>query len=341
MVNTRKIASSTLVLVLFVVLTPVVLVMTVWGTLALYFCNIPGEWLRMVLATVFAGGTLAAFLRKRNRLKTLLWWLGGFAVLVVYWVWIPASNSRDWTPDVAKEPWAEIDGDRVTIHNIRDFDYHGSDTDYTQRWIDHTYDLRDLETVDFLLCSWGLPDIVHTMFAFRFRNGPNLAMSVETRREKGEEQTAVRGLFKQYEIVYVLGTEPDVFRVRTNFRKPREDIYLYPTNATREQSRALLLDVLKTCNRLQEHPVYYNTICDNCTTGLVPHLRAIGLHRDYCDIRLLKNGLTDQLALEAGWLNTKLPYSELRKHFHVNPNVQGVTDPAQYSRALRKCLDGQ
>lgn len=327
---------------LFLAITPCVLVMTLWATLALNFSNIPGEWFRMILAGAFALGTVGAFTLVRNRLRTLLWWLAVFGVIVIYWILIPASNDRDWTIDVAKEPHAKIDGDNVTIYGIRNFDYrHDPKAKLTfvqiPRYYDHTYDLNDLETVDFVLSSWGVKDVVHTLFTFRFKNAANVVLSVETRREKGQPQTAIRGLYKQYEIIYILGTEEDILRLRTNFRDPREQVYLYPTNATKKQTRDLFLDILKTVNRLKTHPTFYNTICDNCTTGLVPHLRHIGLHLPF-DMRLILNGLTDQLALQAGWIASDLPYSELRQHFHVNPYVQDLKDPKDYSEAVRGAL---
>ncbi len=314
--------------------------MVTWATLAIYFSNLPWQSARLGLAVVFAVGTAAAFAILPRRLRTLTWFLGAFALVVVWFALIPASNHRDWTPDVAREPHATIEGNKVTVFDIRDFDYR-SETDFTSRYYDKTFDLEKLKHVDFILSSWGVKDIVHTMLSFAFEGGDHLALSIETRREKGEPQTAIRGLFKQYEQIYVLADERDLLRLRTNFRK--EKVWVYPTNATPEQARDLFLDIIKTANRLHENPRFYNTLCDNCTTGIVPHLRNIGLKQPF-DIRLIMNGLTDQLALEAGWVNSHLPHKteqdmeKIREAHFVNPYAQASNAAEGYSRRIRAHL---
>jgi hypothetical protein len=54
---------------------------------------------------------------------------------------------------------------------------------------------------------------------------PAVAISIETRKEKGEGYSAVLGFFRQYELYYVAADERDVIRVRTNVRG--EHVFLY------------------------------------------------------------------------------------------------------------------
>lgn len=318
-------------------LVPILLLMLTWATFAIYYSNLPWAPVRVALAAVFAVAVVGAFMFLPGRVRTLMWFLGAFSMVVVWFLLIPASNNRDWMPDVARESHATIEGNKVKVFDIRDFEYR-SLTDFTPRYYDKTFDLDKLEHVDFILSSWGVEDIVHTLLSFGFSDGDHLVVSIETRREKGEPQEAIRGLFKQYELIYILADERDVLRVRTNFRK--EKVYVYPTNATPEQARALFLDIIKTVNRLYEHPQFYNTLCDNCTTGIVPHLRNIGLHQPF-DIRLILNGLTDQLAIQAGWVYSHLPHKtaqdmvKVREAHFVNPYAQATDAAHDYSKRIR------
>ena len=75
------------------------------------------------------------------------------------------SNDRDWLPNVARTPWATVDGDRVTIHNVRNFTYR-TEFDFTPAWTEKTYDLRKLEGIDIVASYWMGPDIAHVFVSF-------------------------------------------------------------------------------------------------------------------------------------------------------------------------------
>ena len=244
-----------------------------WCTTAIYFSNLPGEIYRIVAASVFGGGFLLAFLFLPGRRRTFV----GFAVasvsVFVWWWLIPASHDRDWQIPWGVLPHAEIDGDKVVIRNIRNFDYK-TENDYTVRYYDRTFDLKDLETVDFVKSHWdNLEDIAHTLLSFGFRDGAYVVVSVETRLEKGEIQSGLGGIFKQHELIYVLGDERDLIRLRTNFRG--EEVFLYPTTSPPEDVRVVFVDILKKVNDIYDNPQFYNTITQNCTTSLVPHLELV------------------------------------------------------------------
>ena len=188
------------------------------ATLAIYYSNLPGPFLRTIAAGAFALGTLAAFLIFPNRLRTTFLFLGAFGMVVVWWSQIPASNHRNWKPDVAVLASATFNDNLVTVHNIRNFDYR-TESDYTVRYYDKTFDLNKIESVNFIVSHWdNLQAIAHTMLSFGFAGGDYLTLSIEIRGEKGESYSGLKGLFKQYEIIYVLGDERDLIRLRTNYR---------------------------------------------------------------------------------------------------------------------------
>jgi hypothetical protein len=307
----------------------------IWSSLAIYFSNLPGERWRAAAAIIFALGFLAAFVFLPRRGRTAVALLAAFAVVLGWWSSIPASNDRDWLPEYGRAPTADIDGDRVTVHDIRDFDYR-TESDFTVRYHDKTYDLKDIESIDLIKSQWAGPDIVHTMLSFGFRGGEYLAVSAETRRERGEPQGAVRGLFKQYELTYILGDESDLVRLRTTFRK--EDVYLYRMRASPADARVVFLEVLDKANSLARHPEFYNTLLDNCTLSLIPHFDKVRRTPRHCDIRAFLNGRIDEAGLERGSLLPDLPVEEARKICHVNPFVREHPEADGFSRRIRTHL---
>src|SRR5262245_42760717 len=182
------------------------------------------------------------------------------------------SNERDWSPDQAVLPWADI-GERVTVHNIRLCTYR-STHDYDVAHYDRTFDLALLRSVDLIVepfAVWRGP--AHVFLSFGFEGSQYLAVSVEIRKVRGEKFSALWGLFRAYEIMYVIGDERDLIPLRAIHRG--DDVYLYPLRVRREGARELLLDMLRKANRLRQRPEFYNTLTNNCTTSIVGHVNKV------------------------------------------------------------------
>jgi hypothetical protein len=244
---------------------------------------------------------------------------------------IPPSNNRDWSPDMAALPRAEVNGDSVTVRNIRHCDYRSVD-DYNVRHFDATYDLGGLRTVDIFLCGRGSGPIGHTMMSFGFDDGRYLCFSVEIRKEKGERYSAVRGLFKQYELMYVVADERDVVRLRTNYRG--EDVYCYRLKADRDLIRAVLLDYLQCVNDIRGRPRWYNTVTRNCTTSIRRHFLPY-VRESPWDWRILANGYLDELLYERGAVSREFAFDELRARCRVNDRALQAGDDADFSHQIR------
>lgn len=257
-----------------------------------------------------------------------------FGVVLSWWLSLSPSNTRDWQADVAVLPWAEITGDIVTMHNIRHCEYR-SETDYTPRYASRTFSLRDLRGVDLFLVYWGSPYIAHTMLSFDFGDGHPVCFSIETRKSKGESYSALRGFFRQYELIYVVGDERDLVRLRTNFRK--EDVYLYRLAFNYDIARSVFLEYVRRVNQLHANPEWYNALITNCTTDIRRLARPYTTDARM-DWRLLVNGLADAMAYERGMLNTSIPFAELKKHSHINARAQAVTNSEAFSRHIREGL---
>ena len=249
-----------------------ILLVTAWWTLALVFAGPDPAWLRTGLAAVYALGTLAILLWLRPFAWALAAWGLAFVALLIWWSTIRPSNDGDWQPDVARLAQVEVRGEQLIVHNVRNFDYR-TESDFTPRYEDRTYDLSALRGVDVFMSYWGSPAIAHTIMSWQFDNAPPLAISIETRKRKGQEYSAIKGFFKQYEIIYVVADEHDVVGLRTNHRG--EEVYLYRLNPTPELARALLLDYVDSINGLVERPQFYNALVDNCTTSIRRHLEHV------------------------------------------------------------------
>ena len=212
-----------------------------WATLWLWLSPLPNELLRTALAAAFALGTLIAFMFFKRRWRTLAVFVVVFAGLVAWYYAVPPSNDRVWDPSVAKIASATVNGDLVTIRNIRNFDYR-TETDFTPRYYDRTFDLAQLDRVDLVAVYWMGPAIAHLFVSFGFGDD-HLAISIEARKERSEGYSALGGFFRQYELVYVVADERDVIRLRTNYRKdPPEDVYLFRTRASLDNGPRVFLD---------------------------------------------------------------------------------------------------
>ena len=315
-----------------------VVVMTAWATLAIDYSDLPSARLRTTLAIAFAAGTALAFVVLRRRSRTLVGFLVAFAVVVGWWLRIAPSNDRDWQPDVARLAYADLDGERITLHDIRNFDYR-TETDFTPRWYDATFDLADLRSSDLIAVYWAGDAIAHIMVSFGFAGDRYVAVSIETRKERGESYSTLAGFFKQYELVYVVGDERDLIRLRTSYREPREDVYVYRAEVPRENVRRLFLDYVRRINELKDHPAFYNTLTTNCTTNVLFHTR-VNPNAPPLSWKVLLSGYTPQYAYELGRLDTTLPFAELRRRSRVNERAEAADGDPDFSRRIREGLPG-
>ena len=315
---------------------PAVILMAGWGALAVYYSDIEGEALRAALAAGFALAVVLAFMVLPNRKRTLIGFLLALAGIAAWWMTIPASNGRKWQPDVAVLPSASISGDRVTIHNIRNLRYR-TETDYEVRHYDKTFDLNHLDAVDLLAVYWMGDAIAHVMISFGFEEKDFVAFSIETRKEQGEGYSTLKGFFKQYELIYVAGDERDLIRVRTDYRNPPEEVYLYRLKMAPESARKLFMEYMRQINSMAETPEWYNTLTTNCTTNVVRHVRAFGGQARYT-WKVLVSGYAPQYAYELGALDAAVPFEELRRRSHINPKARAVGDDPDFSKKIREGL---
>jgi Domain of unknown function (DUF4105) len=305
-----------------------------WAFGALYFdfpvVNDAAAW-------TFAFALLAAIVFVRGARRKLGATFLSCTLVLAWWLTLKPSNSRAWQPDVAQEPWAEVKGDEVTLHNVRNCDYR-TDTEYTPHWETRTVRLSQLPGIDLAINYWGSPWMAHPIASFQFADAPPLCFSIETRKEIGESYSAIGGFFRQYELIYVVADERDVIRVRTNFRRG-EDVYLYRTTAPPEKARERFMEYIAALNELHAHPRWYNAATTNCTTSIrTQHAAA---QRTPWDWRILLNGKGDELLFERGALVTSgLPFAELKTLSRINAAAKAADAAPDFSRRIRIGLPG-
>jgi hypothetical protein len=292
-------------------------------------------WLRQLLAVGYVAAMVAAFWLVRPYTRGLAIWCVGFLVMLIWWSRLAPSNDRDWQPDVARLPSVEIRGEVLAVRNIRNFDYR-SETDFTPRYEDRTYDMTKLRGLDLFMSYWGSPAIAHTIMSWQFEGSPPLAISIETRKRKGQTYSAVEGFFRQYEIIYVAADERDLVRLRTNYRG--EQVYLYRLATPLAHARALLMDYVESMNALVERPRFYNALTDNCTTTIRRHVKHINPDAPPFDWRMLANGYGDRLLYERGTLDTHLAFEELRARSLINASAKAADQDPAFPERIRDGL---
>jgi len=258
---------------------------------------------------------------------------------IAYGVSVRPSNDRDWVPNEAVLPAAEFVGSRVTLRHVRNTQYR-TPNDYTPAYYDLTLDLDSIQRVWFVVEPFsGSSAMAHTFLSFEFAGPRFVAISVEARKERGEAYSAVKGLFRGYELMYVVADERDAIGLRTTYR--RDAVYLYPMRAAPERVRALFVAMVTRANALRDRPQFYNTLTANCTSTIVRHVNSLVPGRVPFSYRWLLPGYADELAFELGLIDTDLPADSLRARFGVTAVAQTVPDSADFSIAVRSRLPGR
>ncbi len=275
-------------------------------------------------------------MRSDSRRRAGLWRISAILLLAAALVYalIEPSTTRDWNPDQRVMPLAVFRGQYVDVSNIRNIEYRSTD-DYTLRHYNQTFDLDALRSLWFVVEPFhGMEGPAHTLMSFGFADDAYVAISVEIRKEKGEKFSPLLGILKRYELMYVVADERDVIKLRSNFRK--DDVFLYPIRTTAERRRQMFVEMLERANRLAQHPEFYNTLTNTCTTNIVRHVNTISAGRVPWSYKVLLPAYSDELAYDLGLIDTTLPLDEARRRFRINDRAARYADDPAFSRRIRE-----
>jgi uncharacterized protein DUF4105 len=321
-----------------VLATLIVGVAAIWGGFALWY-QLPGEHaLKIPGVALWVGLSVAALvaLWRRRIAQGLLGFSAAFAILLVWWHQLPPSNDYIWADDVAEMTSGTVDGQRVTLHNVRNFDWR-SDSDYTQRWETRHYDLDNLKSVDMTMSYWSGPAIAHMLVSFGFDNADYVVFSVEIRQRKGEDFSEIGGFFKEFELSIVAADERDVIRVRTNVRG--EDDYLYRIQMPITEMRSLFLAYIDEANGLVHAPRFYNTITANCATLVYHMVKRIVGHLPW-NYSLLLTGYLPEYVYKIGGLDSHYSFADLRARGRITERAKAADQSASFSADIRRGIPG-
>jgi hypothetical protein len=311
---------------------------TLWAVLAVYFGDSQTGSIQTAIAAafgLFGFVTLIGLLFARWRTLLLTSYFILFVVIFSWWWFaVQPSNDRQWQADLVNLPYATIKGDIVTVYNIRNVDYR-SEFDFSPAYYTKSFDLKMLKGIDLFAVFWLGPAIAHTIISFNFGNKDYLAVSIEARKELGEAYSTIKGFFRQYELTYIVADERDVIRLRTNYRKdPPEQVYLYHLQLPKENLQRLFLEYIRKINELNDKPLFYNTLLDNCTTDIWFNTRVNQGHLPF-SWKILLSGYLPEYIYESGGMNTKIPFEQLQQQAHINSVAQAADKSADFSLRIR------
>jgi len=311
---------------------------TTWAVLAIHFGDSHNSKTQAFVAATFClfGLVTAVSLGgARGRKRLLAAYSILFFMALIGWCFsIKPSNERQWQPDLAILPYATVEDDIVTMHNIRNFEYR-SEFDFTPAYYAKKYDLKDLMGIDLFAVYWMGPAIAHTILSFNFGDKDHLAVSIEARKELNEGYSTIKGFFRQYELTYIVADERDVIRLRTNYRKdPPEEVYLYRIRAQKENIRRLFLEYIRKINQLHDTPAFYNTLMDNCTTAIWFNTQVNPGHLPF-SWKILLSGYVPEYLYESKSLDNHRPFEELQRLAYINPIAQAADQSPDFSQRIR------
>jgi Domain of unknown function (DUF4105) len=312
----------------------VLCVATLWGTLALWYKLPAPDVLRIAICGLFAvlGIMVIGAQFGARRLSALVIFAPFFAGLLVWWISIDPPADGNWAPQVARQVTGTIDGDLLTLTNVREFEWR-SDEDFTERWSTRTYDLDKLESVDIFMSYWAGPEMAHFIVSFGFAEDDYLAWSIEVRRKVGGVYSPLADLFKTDPLIILATVEQDVVGVRSNIRG--EDVQLFRMRLPKQIARELLEEYVLDANQLAETPVWYNSLSTNCTTAVFKMTKALNMGVPF-DWRIIVNGYLPDLAYDRKALDTSVPLAELRKLGKIVSRAKAVGLGPGFSTAIRQ-----
>jgi hypothetical protein len=316
--------------VVAVLITVIQVALLMWSVLAVYWSNLPHAAARLLAAAVFLSAGVWLLLRPQSR-RTQLWFFTAFALVLVWWLTIRPSHDRPWKRETAVLPNARVDGDEVTLKNVRNFHYR-SVSDFDAQYEDRTVRLSQLSGVSFFFSKWSESPIAHTFVSFDFADAPPVCISIEARLEQGEAYSALASCFKQAELIYLVGTEEDIVGVRTHHRNER--VWRYRTSASPQTARVFFLSYLEKINQLATEPEFYHLLSNNCTVNIDRHSSPDGRGSPF-DIRLLVNGWADEYAYDKGLLDSSLPFAELKAQSEITALARAQPLDATLSPRIR------
>ena len=198
-------------------------------------------------------------------------------------------------------------------------------------------DLSKLEGLDFAHHVLRHELLAHPLLCFDFGDAGHAAFSVEVRYRNDQEFSPLRGLYKQYNLIYLVGDEGDFLHERVAVRN--EPVRLYRSTYPLERIREIFRETIDAMNALQERPMFYNSLTANCTTSYIR--QAPAEKRPRFDYRIILNGLIESLLYERELISTDgLSFEDLVRRATINEAAREAHGDPSYSELIRQDRPG-
>jgi hypothetical protein len=279
------------------------------------------------------------FKRNLKRLGQLILILIGIFLFYTYFLTNP-SNEKDWIYGMETLPHIEMNGDKVSIKNVRNFHYTSKeDNNLELNYLNREVNINDLEKAWLVVEPFYIKPftnfggVAHTYFVFDFKNSEPIAVSVEARREKRETYDAWVGLLNRFELIYIWGTESDetVRRVISE----NNPLYMYPLTTSQETAKKLFLQLAQTTKELEKNPRFYNTFTSNCTNELAENVNKIKSGTIPTNRALFLPGYADEELYKLGFIPNNKPLEDIQKQYFISDHVQKYYLEKDFSQKLR------
>lgn len=243
-----------------------------------------------------------------------------FLFLLLFILFKKPSAEKDWTDDAIILPQVSISTSTIEVQQIRDWRYKKGEV-VSKNFYSETFDPKKIKTVYFLLNPFGKWEGVgHTFFLFEFEDGKTVSISVEARREKGEDYGAIRGLFNNYEQWYTWGSAADLFSRRAVYHN--EDLYMYPLLISQETGQGLFIDLAKQTSQIATHPRFYNTVFSNCTNVLADSANRVHKGSIPWTFARIFTGYSDNKLYELGLISQDESFDETFKKSQIDLKIK-------------------
>jgi hypothetical protein len=325
------------------------IVLGAWIALAAFF-TIPVPLVLSVLIALGIVGLFAFSLRERafatgwagfswRTLPRTIMALAVTAGVAVWYFGFVNPRIEKWAPIHERMPHVEIKGDKVYVDNVRNFTWQ-TPTDFTPAYYDRVYDLNALNSMYFLVSPiMGLDPVAHVWVCFGFSDGKHVAVSVEARGVKDRPYGLLRSIFRQFQLIYVIGDERDIVGLRGRIWK--NEVQFFPVRTTPERMRALFVAMMQRAHALEEEPEFYNLFTNNCMNNITDHIRALGGRPLPSDWRLILTGFSYRLAYDYGFIDTDLSLEQSRRAFSIGDWMTTADLDDSFSTRLRERLRAQ
>ncbi len=305
----------------------------VWGTFAIWF-KLPGpQQVRVAVAGCFAlfGLLTLVALFRSVRWRWLTVYAALFSALIIWWNTLQPPTSGNWSPEVAQQVTGTIEGDTLTLHNVRAFEWRSAQ-DFTPNWVTRTYDLAQLESVDLYMSYWGGPAMAHLMLSFGFADGEYLTWSLEVRRSVGETFSPLADFFKSNSVSLIASIEEDVVGLRSNIQEA--EVFLFRLKSDPTRRRKLLEGYVDGANRLSQEPEFFHSVFTNCSKTIIDLARSVGASIP-SDWRVIVNGYFPEYLYELGAMADEVSFEELRELGNISQRAREFGLRDGFAEAVR------